>query len=57
MGKSPPWDDCEDCKRLQDEIAALKMAISEIERLQSEYICTCGLRVIPHVCGAIKGDF
>ena len=53
MGKSPPWDDCEDCKRLQDEIAAL---IAEIRKLKSEYICTCGLRVIPHVCEDIKDE-
>ena len=31
--------------------------MEEIRKLKSEYICTCGLRVIPHVCEDSKGDF
>jgi hypothetical protein len=40
-GKCPPL------QRYNDALAALKAALAEPK---TEYICKCGLRVVPHQC-------
>ena len=44
-GKCPPL------QRYNDALAALKAALVEPEK---EYICKCGLRVVPHQCKTDK---
>jgi len=49
VGRQQAYDDAinSDKSNLLSEIAALR---EQLAKAQSEYICTCGIRVTPHRC-------